>query len=49
MTKRFIRIDLEYDLDLNPIRMHSFVIMDNIKRVLKEDMPYVKILFSRDL
>jgi len=48
MTKRYIRIDLEYDMDINSIRLHSFAIIDNIKRVLQEDMPYVKVLFSRD-
>lgn len=48
MHKRFIRIDLEYDMDVNPLRLHSFTIIDNIKQVLAEDMPYVKILFTRD-
>jgi hypothetical protein len=48
MHKRYLRIDLEYDMDINPIRMHSFVILDNIKRVLQEDMPYVKVIFTRD-
>lgn len=48
MHKRYLRIDLEYDMDINPIRMHSFVIMDNIRRIISEDMPYVKVLYSRD-
>lgn len=48
MHKRFVRIDLEYDMDANPLRLHSFVILDNIKRILEEDIPYMKILFSRD-
>jgi len=48
MTKRFIRIDMEYDMDINPLRLHSFAITDNIKRILAEDMPYVKIISVRD-
>lgn len=46
--KRYLRIDLEYDMDINPIRLQSYVILDNIKQVLAEDMPYVKVLFTRD-
>lgn len=48
MHKRYLRIDLEYDMDINPIRLHSFAILDNIKRIVQEDMPYVKVIFSRD-
>lgn len=46
--KRYLRIDIEYDMDINPIRLHSFVILDNIKRIIAEDMPYIKIIFTRD-
>lgn len=45
---RYVRIDLEYDEQTNPLRTHSFAIMDNIKRILREDMPYVRVIFSRD-
>lgn len=48
MHKRYVRIDLEYDMDRNPLRMHSFAVLDNLKRILEEDMPYVKVIFSRD-
>lgn len=48
MHKRFIRIDIEYDMDINPLRLHSFVILDNLKRILEEDMPYAKVIFTRD-
>lgn len=46
--KRFIRIDLEYNSDKDPLNDHSFAITDNIKRILREDMPYVRIIFSRN-
>ena len=39
---------MEYDMDINPLRLHSFAITDNIKRILAEDMPYVKIISVRD-
>ena len=48
MHKRFIRIDLEYDMDINPLRLHSFLVIDNLKRILQEDIPYVRYIFSRD-
>jgi len=48
MHKRYLRIDLEYDMDVNLLRLHSFQIIDNIKRILREDMPYTKVLFTRD-
>lgn len=48
MHKRYVRIDLEYDMDVNPLRRHSFAVLDNLKRILEEDMPYVKVIFSRD-
>jgi len=44
--RRYIRIDMEYNMDINSFRL--FAITDNIKRILAEDMPYVKILFVRD-
>jgi len=37
---------MEYNMDINSFRL--FAITDNIKRILAEDMPYVKILFVRD-
>lgn len=46
MTKRFIRVDLEYEYDSDGI--FSWTMMDNIKRAIREDMPYVKVLFCRD-
>lgn len=48
MHKRYLRIDFEYDMDTNPIRMGSYIILENIQRILKEDMPYVKVIFTRD-
>lgn len=48
MHKRYLRIDLEYDMDVNPLRMEGFVIVENIKRILNEDMPYVKVIRMRD-
>lgn len=48
MTKRYLRIDIEYDMDINPLRLHSYDITDNIKRILREDMPYCKVVFTRD-
>lgn len=45
MSKRYLRLDIEYESD------SSYIILpvsDNIKRILKEDMPYCKIRFSRD-
>lgn len=43
--KRYIRIDIEYECDKTT---YSWDIRENIGRILKEDMPYCKILFSRD-
>jgi hypothetical protein len=48
MHKRFLRIDLEYDMDVNPLRLHSYVILENLSRIIREDMPYVRVIFSRD-
>lgn len=42
--KRYIRIDLEYESD----SLASFTTMDNLKRIIQEDMPYAKVIFSRD-
>ena len=45
MKKRYLRLDIEYDFDsASMIRMVS----NNIARILAEDMPYCKIIFSRD-
>jgi hypothetical protein len=43
MDKRYIRIDIEYV----PSNLTSFVVA-NIKRILSEDMPYCKVIFTRD-
>lgn len=48
MNKRYLRIDLEYDMDFNASRLYSYIILENINRILREDMPYVKVLFTRD-
>lgn len=42
--KRYLRLDIEYDFDGMRLRMAK----DNIERILAEDMPYARILFSRD-
>lgn len=43
--KRYIRIDLEYEsTEQGTIWQH----IDNIKRILREDMPYLKIINTRD-
>lgn len=47
MHKRFIRVDIEYDMDVNPVRLHSFAVIDSIKRAI-EVLPSTKVLFSRD-
>lgn len=44
MKKRYLRLDIEYEMDYNSFYMLS----DNIRRILSEDMPYAKIIFSRD-
>lgn len=43
--KRYLRLDIEYEFD---DASALYMVGDNIKRVLEEDMPYVKIVFSRD-
>lgn len=45
MSKRYLRLDIEYEME-----SHSslWMVGDNIKRILQEDMPYVKVIFSRD-
>jgi hypothetical protein len=48
MHKRYLRIDLEYDMDINPIRLQSYAILNNLRRILEEDMPYLKILSMKD-
>jgi len=48
MHKRYLRIDLEYDMDINPLRLQSYVIVDNLRRILAEDMPYVKVIRTLD-
>lgn len=42
--KRYIRLDIEYDFNDSALYMVSH----NIERILLEDMPYCKIIFSRD-
>ncbi len=44
MNKRYLRLDIEYDFDASTLRMTK----DNIERILAEDMPYCRIIFSRD-
>lgn len=44
MSKRYLRLDIEYEFSGMRLHMPS----DNIKRILAEDMPYAKIIFSRD-
>ena len=44
MTKRYLRLDIEYEFSGNSLWMFG----DNIKRILAEDMPYAKVIFSRD-
>jgi len=44
MSKRYIRLDIEYEF--NDMGLH--MLADNIKRILAEDMPYAKVIFSRD-
>lgn len=46
--KRYIRIDIEYDTNESGRLTHSFSITDNIRRILAEDMPYCKVIFTRD-
>lgn len=43
--KRYLRLDMEYDFD-PPLRL--YMVADNIQRILSEDMPYVKVIFTRD-
>lgn len=45
--KRYIRIDFEYDLNPSNYISHSYAVMDNIELSLKEDMPYIKVIFKR--
>jgi len=45
MKKRYLRLDIEYDFDSASM---IYMTKDNIKRILDEDMPYCKIIFSRD-
>jgi hypothetical protein len=45
MRKRYLRLDIEYDMDeASMLRMTK----NNIERILAEDMPYCTIIFSRD-
>lgn len=44
--KRYLRLDIEYDYEEG--RGTTWLMMDNLKRVIQEDMPYVKVVFSRD-
>lgn len=44
MSKRYLRLDIEYEFSGVGLYMAS----ENIKRILAEDMPYAKIIFSRD-
>lgn len=48
MAKRYIRIDIECEVDDRISQLHSFTITDNIKRILSEDMPYCKVIFTRN-
>lgn len=48
MNMRYIRIDIEYEPSKTPFPRESFAITDNIRRIIKEDMPYCKIVFTRD-
>lgn len=41
MKKRYLRLDIEYDADAKSVN-------SNIQRILAEDMPYCKVLFTRD-
>jgi len=45
-TKRYIRIDLEYESDNTAT--HSNIVVNNIKKLIHEDMPYIKVLFIRN-
>ena len=45
MRKRYLRLDIEYDMDEASM---IFMTRDNIQRILAEDMPYCKVIFSRD-
>lgn len=44
MSKRYLRLDIEYEFN----GMNLYMLGDNIRRILAEDMPYVKVIFSRD-
>lgn len=46
MTKRFVRIDIEYD-DPFSTGMISHV-ASNIRQIISKDMPYARIIFTRD-
>jgi len=48
MHKRYLRIDFEYDMDINPILLQSYVILNNVKKIINENMPHVKVIFTRD-
>lgn len=44
MSKRYLRLDIEYEFN----GMRIYMLGDNIQRILAEDMPYAKVIFSRD-
>jgi hypothetical protein len=44
MSKRYLRLDIEYEFS----GMALYMPAENIKRILAEDMPYAKVIFSRD-
>lgn len=44
MSKRYLRLDIEYEFS----GMRLYMVSNNIERMLSEDMPYCKVLFSRD-
>lgn len=44
MSKRYLRLDIEYEFN----GMAIYMLGDNIKRILAEDIPYAKVIFSRD-
>lgn len=49
MHRRYLRIDIEYDMDADTGRLYSYIIIENIKHLLtKDSLASCKIVFTRD-
>lgn len=48
MRIRHLRIDVEYDVDANPLRLYSYRVVEVVNAALRAEAPAARVVFTRD-